>query len=131
MTNRRSILKHISGGVGCLALSPFLNHYARLEADDADQKLPKRFVFVVKASGLQAEYINPEGLSHGGDQLVDENIGSRKLPESLAAFEPFRDRLTILQGLSGRMCSFGHSSFYGALGAYKATPTTATTTQAT
>ena len=75
----------------------------------------------MKASGLQAEFINPEGLKHGRDKLVDEPLGKRKLPDSLASLDPFRDRLTILQGLSGRMCNFGHSSFYGALGAYKAT----------
>ena len=121
MTDRRTVLKGLSLGAGSLALSPFLNHFARLDADDADTNLPKRFVFVVKASGLQADFINPEGLKHGGDRIVDEPLGQRKLPESLASFEPFRDRLTILQGLSGKMCNFGHSSFYGALGAYKAT----------
>ncbi|MDA0587710.1 MAG: DUF1552 domain-containing protein [Planctomycetota bacterium] len=121
MATRRTVLKGLSLGAGSLALSPFLNHFARLDADDAEQNLPKRFVFVVKASGLQAEFINPEGLQHGGGTLVDEPLGSRKLPESLASFEPFKDRLTILQGLSGKMCNFGHSSFYGALGAYKAT----------
>lgn len=121
MTTRRSILKGMTLGAGSLALSPFLNHFARLDADDADQKLPKRFVFVVKASGLQAEFINPQGLQHGGAGIVDESLEGRILTESMAAFEPFKDRLTILQGLSGKMCNFGHSSFYGALGAYKAT----------
>jgi hypothetical protein len=121
MTTRRSILKGMTLGAGSLALSPFLNHFARLDADDADQQLPKRFVFVVKASGLQAEFINPQGLQHGGAGIVDESLDGRALAESMAGLEPFKDRLTILQGLSGKMCNFGHSSFYGALGAYKAT----------
>ena len=121
MTSRRTLLKGISLGAGSVALSPFLNHFTQLDAEDAAEKLPRRFVFVVKASGLQAEFINPDGLQHGDDKLVDEPLGTRELPKSLASFEPFRDRLTILQGLSGRMCTFGHSSFYGALGAYKAT----------
>ncbi len=121
MPTRRSLLKGLTLGAGSLALSPFLNHFSRLDADDADAKLPKRFVFVVKASGLQAEFINPEGLQHGGGKLVDAPLADRKLSDSMAALEPFKDRLTILQGLSGKMCSYGHSSFYGALGAYKAT----------
>ena len=58
-------------------------------------------------------------LEGGGD--VDEPLGERTLPESLRILEPLRDQLTIVQGLSGRMCTIGHSSFYGALGAYKAT----------
>ena len=121
MTTRRSILKGMTLGAGSLALSPFLNHFARLDADDADQQLPKRFVFVVKASGLQAKFINPQGLQHGGAGIVDESLDGRALAESMAGLEPFKDRLTILQGLSGKMCNFGHSSFYGALGAYKST----------
>lgn len=121
MTTRRSLLKGITLGAGSVALSPFLNHLARLDAKDEDQQLPKRFVFVVKASGLQAEFINPEGLQHGGAQLVDEPLADHKLAESMSSLEPFREKLTILQGLSGKMCNFGHSSFYGALGAYKAT----------
>lgn len=120
-TTRRSVLKGMAMSSGSLALAPFLDHYARLEAEDGSQRLPQRFVFVVKASGLQAEYINPAGLSHGGDALVDEPIGERQLAAGMEALNPFRDKLTILQGLSGKMCNFGHSSFYGALGAYKAT----------
>jgi hypothetical protein len=83
-------------------------------------ELPKRFVFVVKSSGLQAEFLNPEGLTHGGDKIVDASLEGKKLPESLRSLNPFKDRLTILQGLSGKMCNSGHSSHYGALGAYKA-----------
>jgi len=115
------MLKGITVGGGSLALLPFLNHFARLEADDASDRLPKRFVFVVKASGLQAEFINPEGLKHGGGTRVDESLEGRVLAKGMESLAPFQDRLTILQGLSGKMCNFGHSSFYGALGAYKST----------
>lgn len=121
MTTRRSLLKGLALGAGSLALQPFINHFNRLDADDADQKLPRRFVFVVKASGLQADFINPEGLNHGGDSIVDASLEGRQLAVSMSSLTPFREKLTILQGLSGKMCNFGHSSFYGALGAYKAT----------
>jgi len=119
MTTRRTLLKGITLGAGSAALSPFLNHFVKLDAAGAGDQLPKRFVFVVKASGLQAEFINPEGLLHGGDTLVDQPLAGRKLASGMESLEPFRNKLTILQGLSGRMCTFGHSSFYGALGAYK------------
>ncbi|PQO29083.1 DUF1552 domain-containing protein [Blastopirellula marina] len=119
MLSRRSILKGLTLGAGSLALSPFLNHLEMLHGADAPQ-FPKRFVFVVKGSGLQADFINPAGLQHGGDQLVDEALGDRKLAEGMESLEPFRDKLTIVQGLSGKMCTTGHSAFYGALGAYRA-----------
>jgi hypothetical protein len=121
MTTRRNLLKGITLGAGSIALSPFLNHFAMLDAKDERKRLAKRFVFVVKASGLQADFINPQGLKHGGGKLVDESLAGKKLAPSMKALEPFKSKLTILQGLSGKMCNFGHSSFYGALGSYKAT----------
>ena len=126
MISRRDLLKGVTLGAGATALSPFLSHLHAAEVG----KLPKRFVFVVKGSGLQAEYLNPEGLTHGGDTLVDSSLAGRVLPESLKPLEAFREKLTIIQGLSGKMCSSGHNSWYGALGAYKSTgmtpPTAAT-----
>ncbi len=121
MLSRRSILRGGFLGAGSVALSPLLRHLRMLEFGRSGHTLPKRFVFVVKSSGLQADYLEPEGLERGGDALVDAPLAGRALHESLQPLQPFVDRLTILQGLSGKMCSIGHSSFYGALGAYKAT----------
>lgn len=114
--NRRALLKGVSLGSGAVALSPFLRS---LSAEEK-QPLPKRFVFVVKSSGLQGDYLNPEGLNHRGETLVDAPLAGRKLSESMTSLEPFKDKLTIIQGLSGKMTNSGHSSFYGALGGYKA-----------
>lgn len=116
MITRRSLLRGLSLGSGAVALSPFLRHIAMLEAG----QVPKRFVFVMKSSGLQPNFIDPVGLKNGGDKLVDEPLGELRLAAGMEALDPFRDRLTILQGLSGRMCSIGHSGFYGALGGYRA-----------
>ncbi|MFT5731585.1 MAG: hypothetical protein ACJAZN_000382 [Planctomycetota bacterium] len=124
MMNRRSALTRMALGGGAVALSPFLRHLRMLDEPGEDAQLPKRFVFVLKSSGLQAEYLNPEGLTHGGRDVVNEALGQRALHAGMSCLEPFRRRLTILQGLSGRMCTIGHSSFYGALGAYKASAET-------
>lgn len=114
--NRRTALKGVTLGAGAVALSPFLRH---LEAAQ-QQQLPKRFVFVVKSSGLQGDYLNPEGLQHGDDKLIDEPLKGKRLSASMKSLEPFKDQLTIIQGLSGKMTLSGHSAFYGALGGYKA-----------
>ncbi|MDG2131401.1 MAG: DUF1552 domain-containing protein [Fuerstiella sp.] len=115
--DRRTLLKGVSLGAGAVALSPFINSLSAAEK----QQVPKRFVFVVKSSGLQGDFLNPEGLSHRGDKLVDAPLKDRKLSQSMKSLEPFKDKLTIIQGLSGKMTKSGHSSFYGALGGYKAT----------
>jgi len=116
--NRRKIPQGVTLGAGVTALSPFVQ---RLHAQDRGDR-PKRFVFVLKSSGLQGEYLNPEGLEHGGDRIVDESLDGRVLPESLKALEPLRNKLKIIQGLSGKMTRLGHSAHYGALGGYKASP---------
>jgi len=123
MIDRRAALKGMTIGAGAVALSPFLQHLKMAYAAPG-QQLPKRFVFVVKSSGLQAEYLNPVGLKHGGDKLVDESLVDKTLSDSMKSLEPFKDKLTIIQGLSGRMTLAGHSAFYGALGGYKAAPNT-------
>jgi len=119
MNSRRSILQSVSLGAGTLALAPFMNRYALSEEVTAQPETPKRFLFVVKSSGLQAEFINPEGMQHGGSSIVDKSLEGCRLAEGMEPLEPFRNRLMILQGLSGRMCNPGHSSHFGALGAYK------------
>ena len=59
----------------------------------------------------------PEELAPSG-MLLDLSLAERELPVSLQALTPFKDQLTILQGLSGKMCRGGHSAWYGALGCY-------------
>lgn len=118
VTDRRSMLRGVTLGAGAVALSPFLK---QLEAADR-QQLPKRFVFVVKSSGLQGDYLNPEGLEHRGEKVVDVSLDGRKLSDSMKPLEPLKSKLTIIQGLSGKMTRLGHSAHYGALGGYKASP---------
>jgi hypothetical protein len=48
-------------------------------------------------------------------------LADRELPDPLAELAPFKDRLTLIQGLSGRSSeggSGGHSTNHGALGCY-------------
>lgn len=139
--SRRQTLKNLSVGFGgatiAPALAPFVQQARAEAAGDAGQ-LPKRVVFVVKSSGLTpnelvpTEFVEelikrkpgskpsdnyqlPDDLKQV-DKLVDRSLAGKTLPASLKALKPFQDQVTILQGLSGKMCKGGHSSWYGALG---------------
>ena len=54
----------------------------------------------------------------GVTELVNESLADKQLPESLQPIKPWQDRLTVINGLSGRIAGGGHSNDFGALGAY-------------
>ena len=138
-TTRRNMLKGVALGSGSLVLSPLIG---QLAAHAAGQKtFPQRFVFVVKSSGLtpghivpvnfaddyivqKESYIAGEGYTSGTqmkdcDHLVQRSLADAVLNDSMKSLEPFKDRLTILQGLSGNMVTGGHMSGYGAMSCMK------------
>ncbi|GIW79135.1 MAG: hypothetical protein KatS3mg105_0942 [Gemmatales bacterium] len=120
---RRELLKGFSLGTSSLLLSPILQ---RLQAEaDGSSQLPKRFVFVVEGNGLNPHQIQPVGIAReakGGrnsvDKLQDIPLANHAFPRALEPLTPFKDRVTIIQGLSGRICGGGHSNNFGALGCY-------------
>lgn len=123
--SRRQALRNLSAG--SLAVAPFLQGIAARASDKTD-KLPKRFVFVVRANGILPTEIQPEtlpglvvprGAPLRQKKLRVESLAKHKLGKSLSALEPFKDRVSIFQGLSGRMANSDHGSRYGALGAYR------------
>lgn len=127
---RRSFLKSLSLGASAPLLAPLVG---RLEAESRGV-LPQRFIFVVEGNGLPATHVqplciprkvqknlrNPQVEQSAEDALIDLPLSDPKhqLPPSLEPLAAFRDRMTIIQGLSGRVCGGGHSNEYGALGAY-------------
>ena len=119
-STRRGFLRGLSLSAGGVLLAPMLRRFTtEIEAPDA---LPQRFVFVMKSSGIISSKLDPTALQSkltDSGAFVNEALRGVELPATLAPLTPYRDRLTILQGLSGRMCRPGHSSWFGALGVYK------------
>lgn len=127
---RRKFIQGLSLGGASLAMAPFLRS-VQAQAAGKDAGLPKRFVFVVKSSGVEKFNLVPEGLENhfldantgkklghanrrlGG--LIDVSLADHPLPEKLAVLEAFKDRLTIIQSLSGEGFTGNHTAGYGAL----------------
>ena len=138
-TTRRHLLKGLTLGSGSVVLSPLINQLSLQAA--GKNGFPQRFVFVVKSSGLtpgavvpdnfvddyvvhKESYIAGEGYNSGiqlkdCDKLVRRSLKDAVMNESMQSLEPFKDRLTILQGLSGNMVTGGHMSGYGAMSCMK------------
>jgi hypothetical protein len=127
---RRQFFRELSLGGSSLAMAPFLQSI-RVHAAGDEAGLPKRFVFVVKSSGIDKFNLVPDGLTnHFADEKTGEKLGNRsrregalvdvplaahKLPEKLAVLENFKDRLTVIQSLSGVGFRGNHTKGFGAL----------------
>ena len=129
MNSRRQFLRASAATTGGLLLSPILS---QIQAQAAGTRLPPRFLFVVEGNGLEPPHITPTGYKRpnvhvgkpkvpnmqGVTELVNESLADKQLPESLQPIKPWQDRLTVINGLSGRIAGGGHSNDFGALGAY-------------
>ena len=121
--DRRQLFKHFSLGTSGVLLAPLTQ---RLAAEQSGTYAPRRFVFVVEGNGFSPGQAQPKTIprtkhSHGRnneDRLIDVSLEGHALPEALKPLEPFKDRMAIVQGLSGRVCGGGHSNDFGALGVY-------------
>lgn len=116
---RRDTLKSLSLGAGAFLLTPFLRQ-VKLQAAGNAMAIPNRFVFVVKSSGIVPDGITPDAFKgkDASSSLFNQDLTNVSLPSPMRALEPFKDQLSIVQGLSGKMCRGGHSSWFGMMGVY-------------
>ncbi|MEK0448723.1 MAG: hypothetical protein RL088_991 [Verrucomicrobiota bacterium] len=121
---RRTFFRGATLGAGTVLLAPFLN---QLSAAPGSAK-PKRFVFVIEGNGFSPMQAQPSTIPRAKhpygytniDRLEDIPLAGHELSEATSPLKAFQDRLTIVQGMSGRICGGGHSNNFGALGAYSA-----------
>lgn len=121
MNSRRDFIKTGVLGTGALALVPQL-----LQAATPERKPPTRFIFLHKGNGLLPNSLVPPTLE-GKDLAAEKkkeafqvDLDRHELPEWMGPLEAHKSNLTILQGLSGKMCTTGHHTWCSSLGVFKA-----------
>ncbi|MDG2489071.1 MAG: DUF1552 domain-containing protein [Roseibacillus sp.] len=120
MTARRGFLKRSLMGTGAMALMGA----PRLLA--SPEKPPMRFIFMHRGNGLWPKVMVPPGIDAKTREKEDRkdpyelDLDSYDLPDWMAPLSAHKENLTILQGLSGMMCTTGHHSWCSSLGAFKA-----------
>jgi hypothetical protein len=85
-----------------------------------------RFIFMHRGNGLFPKVMVPP--SFGKDEMEMErrndsyevDLEGHDLPDWMGPLEAHKDHLTLLQGLSGKMCTVGHHSWCSSLGVFKA-----------
>ena len=121
--SRRHLLKGFSLGASGVLLSPFVH---RLAAENAERYAPKRFVFVMEGNGFNPQQAQPTTIPRKRNaqsrndvpSLQDISLADHELSEAMQPLNDFKERLTVIQGLSSRICGGGHSNNFGALGVY-------------
>ena len=124
MSTRRDFLKAAACGASTALLSPYIS---QVSAAANAGKPPMRFIFMHKGNGQFPNVMVPPSLSK--EDLEKENKkesfevswDKHELPAWMSQLNDHKDNLTILQGLSGKMCTNGHHSWQSCLGVYAAT----------
>lgn len=114
MMNRREWLG--GAAAGGIMLSPLARSLAAQAVGASEPPPPLRFVFVLFENGLREYEVQPEGLPLGTDKVRVSPLGPRALPKLVIdPFTPFKDRMTLIQGLRGAHLNPNHGAGYGAL----------------
>ena len=121
MTTRREFMATAAVGATALTLAP-----RAVWAKPAGGKPPMRFIFLHKGNGLFPSVVVPPSL--GKDDAATEakkgpinlDLAKHELPKWMLPLAAHQADMTILQGLSGKMCTTGHHTWCSSLGVFKA-----------
>ncbi len=117
---RKEFLRGLSlSAAGSVLLNPLIR---RLHAEVEGGGQPTRFLFVLEGNGCPPNQVHPTNLTltplGERKQTVEEKIDRNHLPVALQPVADYVNRMLILQGISGRICGGGHSTYFGALGCF-------------
>jgi len=126
ITNRRNFLRTSATALtaGGLVLNPAMRN---LLGASVPESRPTRFIFVHKGNGLLPSSMVLPSISDdlkAKEKNLDAyevNLADHTLPDWMQPLNEHKSNLTILQGLSGKMCTTGHHTWQSSLGVYKAT----------
>ncbi|QTN31537.1 DUF1552 domain-containing protein [Akkermansiaceae bacterium] len=139
MHNRRDFLRTSAAGLFGIAGLSSLPHLQAAMAGGASRATAPgtpRFIFLRKSNGTFPSELVPASLS-AADRKKDENkealdidLDRHELPEWMEPIAKHKDNLTLLQGLSAKMCTMGHSTYQSPLAVSRSAERVATITRA-
>jgi len=122
--NRRKFLLSTAAASSSLTFSPWLREALGAPANAA--RPPMRFIFMHKGNGLFPHVLAPPSLSEADKEkerrkeAFSVNLAQHELPAWMEPVASHKSHMTILQGLSGKMCTTGHHTWQSSLGVYRA-----------
>jgi hypothetical protein len=113
MLNRRKLLKGVTASTATFLFAPLLKTFADQAA--GRYQVPKRVIFVLFDNGFYEAACQPVGITLGGADVRQVSLTDHALPHDIEPFTPFKNRLTVVQGLRGSHLSPNHGGGFGAL----------------
>ena len=123
MFERRDFLRAVTLAGGGSMLAPWLRNVLGAPVTG---KAPMRFIFMHKGNGLFPHVMAPPSLSaedkakEQAKEAFTVDLNKHELPDWMLPIGEHKSNLTILQGLSGMMCTTGHHTWQSSLGVYRA-----------
>jgi hypothetical protein len=139
MHNRRDFIKTSAAGLfGIAGLSalPQLHAAVTSSSSKAVGSGTPRFIFLRKSNGLFPSELVPASLSDAdkkkdaNKEALDIDLDRHELPAWMEPIAKHKNNLTILQGLSAKMCTMGHSTYQSPLAVSRSAERVATITRA-
>lgn len=124
MNSRRDFLKTGLFSAGAMAL---MNPASLLASPGSEaDKPPMRFIFMHRGNGLWPKVMVPPSFDEKlmekerRKEAFEVDLDGHDLPDWMSPLAGHVNNLTILQGISGKMCTTGHHSWCSSLGVFKA-----------
>lgn len=139
MHNRRNFLKTSTAGLfGLAGLSslPQLSAAVPGSPSRAVGSGVPRFIFLRKSNGTFPSELVPPSLSAADKkkdanmEALDIDLDRHELPAWMEPIAAHKNNLTLLQGLSAKMCTMGHSTYQSPLAVSRSAERVATITRA-
>ncbi len=127
MNNRREFIRNAflaMGGLSLPGMMPSLQAAPLIGGGKG--RPPMRFIFMHRGNGLFPKVLVPPTLSKEEMDKENQNLpfevdlAKHSLPDWMSPLEAHKENLSIIQGLSGKMCTTGHHSWCSSLGVFKA-----------
>ena len=121
MNNRREFLTQSIAGAAALGLSSRC-----LFGEVTKDKPPTRFIFIHKGNGILPQSVVPPTFTREQREVEQRkdpfvaDLDEHDLLEWMNPIAEHKKDLTIIQGLSGKMCTTGHHTWCSSLGVFKA-----------
>ncbi len=124
MITRRNFLSTAAATTGGFMLAPWLHNVLGAPRPG---KAPMRFIFMHRGNGLMPSslalpsFSKEDAENEKARKPFSADLAKHELPEWMKPVSAHKSNMTILQGLSGMMCTTGHHTWQSSLGVYKAT----------